>query len=166
MLVAVGKRTKPKLVADAWLIRYIRGTLFDALTPAQRMQFRMVSDKGPEAVARWACEALPKSPALWQRLKNAERQRRFRENARTPNWHHDWARASKLLGSRYVRAMRRYAEQLGLGSPGEVLDAALDALGREISAAQPPLAAEPHPRPDQRQGRRSKEQVAQSDHAR
>lgn len=146
MLAAVGKTKKTKLVADAWLIRYIRGTLFDALTPAQRMQFRMVSDKGPEAVARWACEALPKSPVLWQRLKNAERQRRFRVNARTPNWHHDWTRAAKLLGSRYVREMRRCAEQLDVESPGAVLEAALGALTRELTgAAQPPRAAEPHP---------------------
>ncbi len=143
--VVVGKTTKTKLVADAWLVSYIRGTLFDALTPAQRMQFRMVNDKGPEAVARWASESLAKYPVLWHRLKNAERQRRFRENARSPNWQHDWTRASKILGRRYTRELRKCAAQLGESNPGAALNAALSALNRELAAAaQPPRAAEPH----------------------
>ena len=142
----MGKTKNTKLVADAWLVSYIRGTLFDAMTPAQRMQFRMVNDKGPEAVARWASESLAKYPALWHRLKNAERQRRFRDNARAPNWQKDWTRASKVLGRRYIRELRKCAAQLGEANPGAVLDAALDALNRELgAAAQPPRAAEPHP---------------------
>ena len=142
----MGKAKKTKLVADAWLVSYIRGTLFDALTPAQRMQFRMVNDKGPDAVARWASESLAKYPVLWHRLKNAERQRRFRENARSPNWKKDWTRASKILGRRYVRELRKCAEQLGESYPGAALDAALKALNRELGAtAQPPRAAVSHP---------------------
>jgi hypothetical protein len=149
--VRVGKAKKTKLVADAWLVSYIRGTLFDALTPAQRMQFRMVNGKGPEAVARWASESLAKYPVLWHRLKNAERQRRFRDNARSPNWQNDWTRARKILGRRYVRELRKCAAHLGESNPGAVLDAALDALNRELgAAAQPPRAAEPHT-PDPRQ---------------
>ena len=141
----MGKTKKTELGADAWLVRYVRGTLFDALTPAQRMQFRMVNDKGPEAVARWASESLAKYPALWHRLKNAERQRRFRDNARSPNWQNDWKRATKILGRRYVRELRKCSAQLGVSNPGAVLNAALDALSRELSAAaQPPRAAEPH----------------------
>lgn len=144
--VMVGKTIKTKVVADAWLVGYIRGTLFDALTPAQRMQFRMVSEKGPEAVGRWASESLAKYPVLWHRLKNAERQRRFRENARSPNWKKNWTRASKILGRRYVRELRKCAEQLGASNPGAALDAALNALNRELGAsAQPPLAAVSHP---------------------
>jgi hypothetical protein len=144
--VAVGKTKKTDPSADAWLVRYVRGTLFDALTPAQRMQFRMVSDKGPEAVARWASESLARYPVLWHRLKNAERQRRFRDNARSPNWKKDWTRASKILGRRYVRELRKCAEQLGESNPGAVLDAALKALNRELGAtAQPPRAALTHP---------------------
>lgn len=144
--MTVGKTKKTELSADAWLVRYVRGTLFDALTPAQRMQFRMVRDKGPEAVARWASESLAKYPVLWHRLKNAERQRRFRENARSPNWKKDWTRASKILGRRYVRELRKCAEQLGESYPGAALDAALKALNRELGAtAQPPRAAVSHP---------------------
>ncbi len=144
--VHVGKTKNTKLVADAWLVSYIRGTLFDALTPAQRMQFRMDNDKGPEAVARWASESLAKYPVLWHRLKNAERQRRFRENARSPNWKKDWTRASKILGRRYVRELRKCAEQMGESNPGAVLEAALKALNRELGTpAQPPRAAVSHP---------------------
>lgn len=151
--MAVGKTTKTKLVADAWLVRYIRGTLFDALTPAQRMQFRMVCDKGPEAVARWASESLPKHPTLWQRIKNAERQQRFRNNARTPNWQKDWKRASRLLGKRYSRDLRKCADLLVSDAnkpltPAAVLEAAIDALRRELAGdAQPPRSAQPHAAP-------------------
>jgi len=147
----VGKVTKVPM--DDWLASYLRDHAFDTLTPSERMQFRMACASGPEAVERWADATLPKYKPLWQRLKSAQRQRRYRKSAAKELWTDEWRVADKLLGRQFVSELRRFQERLKsldpMGSyetPGAVLNAAFGALSERLDAldSRPPRAAAHH----------------------
>jgi len=148
----VGKVTK--LPKDDWLARYVRDHAFDTLTPTERMQFRMACASGSEAVARWANTTLPKYKPLWQRLKSAQRQRRYRKTAARELWSDDWRVAEKNLGRQFTSELRRLQERLmlldpsgGYATPGEVLNAAFGALSEHLEGldGRPPRSANHHP---------------------
>jgi hypothetical protein len=136
-----------------WLASYVRDHAFDTLTPSERMQFRMACAQGSEAVARWADVTLPKYKPLWQRLKSAERQRRYRRSAARELWGEDWRAAEKNLGTQFVGELRRFQARLRLldpvgtyETPVQVLNAAFGALSERLDTIdlRPPRNAGHH----------------------
>jgi hypothetical protein len=100
-----------------WLASYVRDHALDTLTPSERMQFRMACAQGSEAVARWADATLPKYKPLWQRLKSAQRQRRYRSSAARDQWGGDWRAADKNLGRQFAAELRRFQIRQELTRP-------------------------------------------------
>ncbi len=148
---AMGKVTKVPM--DDWLASYVRDYAFDTLTPSERMQFRMACAAGPQAVAKWAEQTLPKYKLVWQRLKSAQRQRRYRKSAARDKWLEEWKAADKNLGTQFTSELRRFRERLravdGTGNydtPGAVLNAAFGALSERLDAldSRGPRSAAPH----------------------
>ena len=140
---------------DDWLACYVRDHAFDTLTPTERMQFRMACTQGTESVARWVDATLPKYKPLWQRLKSAQRQRRFRRSSAKGLWAEDWRAAERNFGKPFVNELRALQARLEksdpLGrheTPREVIRAALGALTDRLDAneARPPRGAGPHAR--------------------
>lgn len=138
---------------DDWLASYVRDFAFDTLTPTERTQFRMACASGSEAIARWADATLPKYKPLWQRLKSAQRQRRYRKSAAKELWTEEWRVADKILGRPFVVELRRFQAKLGAldpsghwETPGAVVNAAFGALSERLDLldARPPRSATHH----------------------
>jgi hypothetical protein len=128
--------------SDDWLATYVRNHVLDTLAPAERMQFRMVCGRGPEAVLAWAEATLPKYSTVWRRLKSAERQRRYRSVPSTRKWVTDWGAAERTLGRQATEILRRRRAELHLSrdaQPADVLASALDMLEELLDARAPTL---------------------------
>ncbi len=135
----MGKVTKVPM--DDWLASYVRDYAFDTLTPSERMQFRMACAAGTPAVARWADQTLPKYKPVWQRLKSAQRQRRYRKSASRDRWMDEWKAADKNLGTQFTGELKRFRDRLKVldatgnyETPGAVLNAAFGALSERLDA--------------------------------
>jgi hypothetical protein len=140
---------------DDWLACYVRDHALDTLTASERMQFRMACAQGADAVARWVDATLPKYKPLWQRLKSAQRQRRFRVNSAKGMWTRDWRAAERSFGPEIVTDLRTLRAKLEKAdahgryeTPEAVLRAALSALDERLESteARPPRHAGPHSR--------------------
>lgn len=150
----MGKLTHVNRVPiDDWLACYVRDHAFDTLTASERMQFRMACAQGPESVARWVDVTLPKYKPLWQRLKSAQRQRRFRRNSAKGMWAGDWHAAEKSFGAEIVGELKALKVRLEKSdpqgryeTPQHVLRAAFTALSDRLAYAEarPPRNAGPH----------------------
>jgi len=150
----VGKaRFVNRVPIDDWLACYIRDHALDTLTASERMQFRMACTQGADSVARWVDSTLPKYKPLWQRLKSAQRQRRFRRSSAKGMWAQDWRAAERTFGSQVARELRDLQARLqesdpegDYDTPNAVLCAALGALSDRLQAteARPPRNAGPH----------------------
>jgi hypothetical protein len=126
---------------DDWLASYVRDYAFDTLTPSERMQFRMACASGSPAVARWAEQTLPKYKSVWQRLKSAQRQRRYRKSASRDRWMEEWKAADKNLGTQFTGELKRFRDRLtaldsngSYDTPGAVLNAAFGALSERLDS--------------------------------
>jgi hypothetical protein len=131
-----------RALAEDWLATYVRNHVLDTLAPAERMQFRMVSGRGADAVADWAEATLPKYTTVWRRLKSAERQRRYRSVPSMQKWMNDWRAAERTLGRDLTALLRRHRSELGVppkAMPAEVLSAALHLLEEQLDARAPTL---------------------------
>src|SRR5262245_18179693 len=132
-----------RALAQDWLVTYVRDHVLDTLAPAERMQFRMVSGQGSDAVAAWAEVTLPKYATVWRRLKGAERQRRYRAVPSMQKWMTNWNAAERTLRRDLTALLRRHHHELGVppkATPAEVLSAALYLLEDELDARAPTLS--------------------------
>jgi hypothetical protein len=152
----VGKKNiVNRIPIDDWLAAYVHDHAFDTLTPTERMQFRMACAQGTDTVSRWVDATLPKYKPLWQRLKSAQRQRRFRQTSARGLWTEDWRVAELNFGRAIVDDLRRLQARLTATdptgryeTPRDVLNAAMGALAEKLDAVEkrPPRGAGPHTR--------------------
>jgi hypothetical protein len=107
------------------------------------MQFRMVCEDRGRTLGRSIAEV----QSLWQRLKSAQRQRRYRKTAAKELWADDWRVAEKNLGRQFTGELRRFQERLLLLDPsGSYASGAVQCAWRTVRTARPST-----PGPAQRQ---------------
>jgi hypothetical protein len=131
-----------RMSSDDWLPNYVRNHVLDTLTPAERMQFRIVCGRGAAEVSDWADATLPKYPVIWRRLKSAQRQRRFRSVPNMEKWMNDWRAAERTLGKELTEILRRNRANLNQSSkatPADTLHAALTLLDAQLNTDSSPV---------------------------
>ncbi len=119
---------KKNVKSSAWLNHYIETQVLNKVSPSERTRYRLARGHGDEAQAAWVSEVLPKYPALWSKMKNAERQRRFRSLASPTRWQKDWTVAKKVLGAENVRRLKACQEHLGDQQPLPLVTQAIESL--------------------------------------